>query len=70
MAKIQEASNHCIYFDHLEPVATEVIVWLAELVATEAVCQSSNCHMWFGYICQLIYSVSPYNNSLHVYSSS
>lgn len=35
------SSNYYAHFDHLGPVATEVIVWLAELVATEAGCQSS-----------------------------
>lgn len=34
-------SSNYSHFDHLGPVATEVIVWLAELVATEAGCQSS-----------------------------
>lgn len=41
MAKIWEASNYYAHFDHLGPVATEVIVWIGELVATEAGCQSS-----------------------------
>lgn len=64
VANIQEASNYCIYFDHLEPVASEVVFWLAELVATEAVYQSSIV------LCGLVYSVSLYDNSLHVYNTS
>ena len=52
VAKIQEANHYCVYFDDLEPVATEIIVWFAELVATEAVCQSSIVVCGLGiYVC-------------------